>query len=180
MALPNAGRILSFSLLAIVLAAAAAEFARAWRVQRVLSNAAQAAARIIVSTPLTAQTCPEPVPYAPCSIQLAADAAKKYLTKAGFKQASCITPKAPSFSGVLVWVFSCDGSAACDSSHDSVCLKMDMTNLDVGTNKTLISNTKVTLQYPHAWTVGAVVKALPGRLTMGLPKSITASAVMRN
>jgi hypothetical protein len=81
---------------------------------------------------------------------------------------------------VLVWVFSCDGSTTCDSSDGSVCLKIDMTNLEVGTNQTLISNTKVTLQYPHPWTVGSVLKALPGGPTMGLPKSISASAVMRN
>jgi len=180
MALPRAARRLILLPLAIVLALVAADLARAWGVKHVLSNAAQEAARVTVSTPLTSRTCPEPVPYVPCSIQMAAGAAKQYLANAGFDRASCIAPKTPSFSGVLVWVFSCDGSTACDSTSGSICLKIDMTDLEVGSNKTLISNTRVRLQYPHAWTLRFVTKTLPGGPTLGLPRTLSASAVERN
>ena len=180
MAPPRVAKILSLSLLVVVLAATAADLARAWGVKQALSIAAQEAARVTVSTPLTSRTCPEPVLHAPCSIQIAAEAAKQYLAKAGFNKAACITPKAPSFSGVLVWVFSCDGSTACDSRSSSVCLKIDMTDLEVGNDKTLISNTRVTLQYPYGWSLGSVLRKLPGNATMGLARSLSASAVMRN
>src|SRR5262249_30468718 len=144
------------------------DFARAMRAKRVLRNAAHEAARLTASTPLTSRNCNEPMRYAPCSIQLAADAAKQSLAIAGFDKAACITPKTPSVSGVLVWIFSCDGGSSCDSQKDSVCMKIDMTALEVGSDKSLISATRITLQYPHTWILGSIPKLLPGRPTFGI------------
>jgi len=169
-----------FSLLAVLVALGATDLACAWSVRHVLSIAAREAARVTVSTPLTSRTCQEPMPNATCSIQLAADAAKQSLANAGFNQAVCITPKTPSFSGVLVWVYSCDGIISCNSREGSVCLKIDMTALELGGDKAGISNTRVTLQYPHAGTLGFLARMLPGGLESAFPKAISASASVRN
>ena len=176
----KAVRAILFSLLAVLLLLGAIDLRRAGRTERLLSNAVREAARVTVSTPLTSRNCLEPAPYTPCSIQSAAEAARGSLAKAGFNRASCITPHAPSFSGVLIWVYSCDGSESCDSRNGSVCLKIDRTALELGSDKSIISVTRVTIQYPHAWTLGSIAKLLPRGPSLGLPNALSASAVMRN
>jgi Flp pilus assembly protein TadG len=160
-----------------IFAVGAIEFAYDWNTKHILANAAREAARVAVSTPLNSATCTD---RTPCSIESAADAAKRYLTKAGLGQASCINSRSPSFSGVLVWVFSCDGNTGCSTSNGSVCVKIDMTAVAAGQNGTLIPSTAVTVQYPRSWAVNSVLKRLPGGPTLPLPKSLSANALMRN
>jgi hypothetical protein len=172
-------KILIHTLIVILFAIIATDIARAWGVKRVLSNAAHEAARVTVSTPLTSRTCPEPLPSAPCSIQSAADAAKQYLLKAGLEQASCLAPQTPSFSGVLVWAFACDGSTTCQTSNGAVCLEIDMKAFEAGRDGELIPSARVTLLYPHAWTFDGVVKLIPGGAKLRPPRSLAGSALMR-
>jgi len=165
------------SLVLAVFAVGAVDFAYAWNAQRILESAAREAARITVSTPLNSATCRD---RTPCSIESAADAAKQYLMKAGLGQASCINPKSPSLSGVLVWVFSCDGNAGCSTSSSTVCVKIDMTIVITGQNGAWIPWTKATVQYPHSWALESVLNRLPGRPVLPLPKSLLANALMRD
>jgi hypothetical protein len=164
-------------LILAVLAVGAVDFAYAWNTRRMLGAAAQEAARITVSTPLNSATCRE---RTRCSIESAADAAKQYLTKAGLGQASCINPKSPSLSGVLVWVFSCDGNADCSTSNGTVCVKIDMTVVVTGENGAWIPWTKATVQYPHRWVLESALNRLPGRPVLPLPKSLSANALLRD
>lgn len=162
-------RLLFFALLCVC----AVDIARAWNEERVLSKAAREGARIAVSIPLNSPGCDR----TPCAIESAAEAVKNSLMNAGLGEASCITPKAPSFSGILVWVFSCDGEATCSSSSSGVCLKIDMTAVVVAKDGAWIPSTRVALEFPHSWTVGSIVSVLPGRLTVPLPKALSADAV---
>jgi hypothetical protein len=164
-------------LILTVLASGAVDFARAWNTQHILGTAAREAARITVSTPLNSATCRD---RTPCSIESAADAAKQSLTKAGLGQASCIDPKGPSLSGVLVWVFSCDGNADCHTNNGTVCVKIDMTIIVAGQNGAWIPWTKATVQYPHSWALESALNRLPGRPVLPLPKSLSANALMRD
>lgn len=164
-------------LLMAVFAVGAVDFAYAWNTHHILETAAREAAQITVSTPLNSATCRD---RTPCSIESAADAAKQYLTQAGLGQASCINPKSPSLSGVLVWVFSCDGNADCSTSNGTVCVKIDMTVVVVGQNGAWIPWTKATVQYPHSWALQSVLNRLPGRPLLPIPKSLSANALMRD
>jgi hypothetical protein len=164
-------RLLFFALLC----ACAVDIERAWRKEHVLSKAAEEGARIAVSIPLNSPGCDR----TPCAIESAAEAVKNYLMNAGLSKASCITPKAPSFSGILVWVFSCEEEATCSSSNSGVCLKIDMTAVVVE-DGAWIPSTRVTLEFPHSWTVGSMVSLLPGRPMVPLPRALSADALTPN
>jgi|HubBroStandDraft_6_1064221.scaffolds.fasta_scaffold00297_27 hypothetical protein len=165
------------SLVLAVVAVGAVDFAYTWNAQRILESAARKAARITVSTPSNSTTCRD---RTPCSIESAADAAKQYLMKAGLGQASCINPKSPSLSGVLVRVFSCDGNADCSTSNSTVCVKIDMTIVVTGQNGAWIPWEKATVKYPHSWALQSVPNRLPGGPVLPLPKSLSANALLRD
>jgi hypothetical protein len=101
-------------LFAGVLAAGAADLARAWKTEHFLSNAAREAARI----------------------------------------------------------------TTCETRNGTFCLAIDMTSI-VERNGTLIPGTRVTLQYPHAWALGSVVKPFSSRAIARLPNALSTSAIMR-
>ncbi|MGC2260092.1 MAG: hypothetical protein WA594_17415, partial [Candidatus Sulfotelmatobacter sp.] len=140
------GRSLLLILIVTVATLGGIDSAYAWKTHHVLANAAHAAAKITISTPLNARNCRDTTP---CSIESAAAAAKSYLLSAGLNQASCIDPKRPSFSGVLVWVFSCDGSSVCNTGDAEVCIKVDMTPVAMQRDGTFIPYTRATVQCPH-------------------------------
>lgn len=137
-----------------------------WKTKRILTNAAGEAARVAVSTPLNARNCSN---HTPCSVESAAVTAKQYLIDAGLRRASCITPQHASFSGVLVWKFSCDATQGndCDSSAHAICLKIDMTAFIDGPNHAWIPCTRVTVWDPY-WIRGLV---LSGEATVPFPVS---------
>ncbi len=153
------------------------DFARSWNARQVLANAAEKAAKVTVSTPLNVDHCRD---RTPCPVEWAAAAAKQHLLQAGISQAACINPNQPSFSGVLIWVFSCDGSSACKTSEDTVCIQVDMTPVARAQNGEFIPFTRVTVQCPHSWAVAFVLKLLPGKRMATFPKSVSASALARN
>jgi hypothetical protein len=162
-------------LVAAVAGIGAIDSAYVWKTRHVLRNAARQAAKIVVATPLNTTSCYD---RTPCSVESAAAAAKRYLTNAGVRQASCINPQSPSFSGVLVWVFSCGGTSICDTRDRAFCLKIDMTPVMINKNGTLIPYTRVTVQCPHTWVAGSVLKMLPGRPVLQLPQSVSASVLL--
>lgn len=170
-------RFLVLLLIGAVAVVGAVDSIYAWKTKLVLANAARAAATIAISTPLNAKGCRDATP---CSIESAAAAAKLYLTSAGFTQASCIDPENPSFSGVLVWIFSCDGSSSCDRSDGAICVKVDMTPVVIERNGTLVPYTRATVQFPHNWIMALLLRPLPDRLSPRLPMSVSGSVLLRN
>jgi len=170
-------RLCLLLLFAAAVVLAIVDSARSWKAKRVLANAAQQAAKVTVTTPLNVKDCRDATP---CPVEWAAAAARQYLIKAGVNQAGCINPNQPSFSGVLVWVFSCDGSSACDTGRGSVCVKVDMTPARRSQNGDLIPFTRVTVQCPHVWAMAAVLRLLPGKPAGPFPKSMSATALLRN
>ena len=151
--------------------------ARSWNAKRILGNAAEKAAKVTVSNPLNVKNCRDTTP---CPIQWAAAAAQQSLIQAGVAQAACIDPRQPNFSGVLIWVFSCDGSNTCNTSERTVCVKVDMTPVSLAENGEWIPFTRVTVQCPHEWELAAVLKLLPGKPSGPFPRSVSASALLRN
>jgi hypothetical protein len=164
-------------LFAATLVLAIIDSARSWKTKHVLANAAQQAAKVTVSIPLNVRNCRDATP---CPVEWAAAAARENLIKAGVHQAGCINPNQPSFSGVLIWVFSCDGSSACDTSQDTVCIKVDMTPVTRERNGDFIPFTRVTVQCPHDWEMNVVLKLLPGKPSGPFPRSMSASVLLRN
>ncbi len=178
----RAARLLVLVVAAAVVVVGLIDSALAWKTKLVLSAAARAAAKVTVSTPLSARNCGG----TPCSIESAAAAAKSYLIGAGYSQASCIDPQKSSFSGVLVWAFSCDPGVAgdraanfCDTSDGAVCLKVDMTVVEIQRNGTIVPYTRATVQYPHASMMASILRLLPERLVPRLAKSVAGSAMLR-
>jgi len=151
--------------------------ARSWKTRHILAIAAREAAKVTVSTPLNVKDCRDATP---CPIQWAAAAAKQSLIEDGVSQAACLHPNQPTFSGVLVWVFSCDGSRSCDTSNRTVCVSVDMTPVQRTENGELIPFTRVTVQCPHDWGMASVLNLLSGKPTGRFPKSVSASALLRN
>ena len=162
---------------AALLLVCAVDIARAWEKERVLSKAAREGARVAVSIPLSSLDCTD---RTPCAIESAAEAVKNSLTNAGLSEASCITPKSPSFSGIVVWVYSCDGETTCSANGGAVCVKIDMTAVVVAKDGAWIPSTRVTVEAPHRWAVGSLVSLLPGRLRMSLPRALSMEAVTAN
>ena len=178
----RAARLLVLVVAATLVVVGLIDSALAWKTKLVLSAAARAAAKMTVSTPLSAKNCAG----TPCSIESAAAAAKSYLIGAGYSQAACIDPQKPSFSGVLVWAFSCDASMAgdraanfCDASDAAVCVKVDMTAVEIQRKGTIVPYTRATVQYPHGSMMASILKLLPERLAPRLAKSVAGSAMLR-
>lgn len=198
-------RLLTVVAAVILLAVGMADSVAAWKIGRTLSGAAKAAAKVAISTPLDAKNCGG----TPCSIQSAAAAAKTYLLSAGDGEAACIDPRNPSFSGVLVWEFSCSpgartalpnekvadsstearavaGSAnstprdACDDAGASVCVKLDMTAAEIQKSGAIIPYTRATVQYPHRSLMALILTPLPERLRPRMPKGVAGSALLRD
>jgi hypothetical protein len=150
---------------------------RSWAAKRVLAKAAEQAADVSVSAPLNAKNCQEATP---CPVVQAAVVAKQSLLQAGIRQAACINPNQPNFSGVLVWVFSCDGSSTCDTKESAICVKVDMTATQRGANGEFIPFTRVTVQRPQRSVVAVVLRLLSGNRAGAFPRSVSASALVRN
>jgi hypothetical protein len=148
-------RLVTVMLVVAALALGSAAFIQAWNMKSILSNGAKEAAQVAISAPLTAKSCAG----TPCTIESAAAAVKQRLINARLGRASCLTPNHPSFSGVLVWVFSCGAvsSGDCNSKIRAVCLKIDMTVTIAGPNQTRVPCTRVTVLYPSAWIPGLVL-----------------------
>lgn len=165
----SGARAIRLAVLLLVVAVFLVGAARVWNTKHILTNAAREAARIAVSTPLNAKNCSN---HTPCSVESAAVTAKQYLIDAGLAHASCITPQHPSFSGVLVWRFSCDATHGndCDSSVHAICLKIDMTVSIDGPNHEWVPCTRVTVWDPY-WIRGLV---LSGEATVPFPASTLA------
>ncbi len=179
----RAARLFVLVLLAISVIVAMVDLVNEWRTERVLSDAARAAADAAISAPLNAKNCGG----TPCSVESAAAAAKRYLVTAGFGQASCINPASPSFSGVLVWAFSCDATApaaesthSCQTNESAVCIKIDLTSVVIKRNGTLVPYAQAVVQYPHNWLMSSILRSLPRKLTPQLPGSVAGSARVRN
>ncbi len=154
----------------VVIAVGVLDFGQAYNLKHILTNAAREAARITVSNPLTDSSSNCQNASTPCSIQAAADAAKKYMTNAGLSVASCIDPTSPSSSGTLTWTYSCS----------SVTLTINRGYVFTATGGTVVPSTQVTLSYPYTWTLGRVIGLLVKGATLNLPATLTTNLVMQN
>lgn len=136
------------------------DFGNAFVVKHKLGNAAREAARIVVSNPVSDQSCSDTTP---CSIEAAADATAQYLDGIGLS-ASCITPSSPTSSGTLTWTWSCASGLS---------LTINRSYTYSGTGGTVVSATQVSLTYPYTWIFSSF-------FGLNLPTTVTTTAVMEN
>lgn len=147
--------------LLLLLVAGIWDFGSAFLLKTRMTNAAREGTRVAVSTPLRTADCQGATP---CSIVVAADAVKQYMTLAG-NDASCLTPDAPS-----AFVAPAQATYTCRNGTSLVIDRASAITTPTGT----IPATRVTLTYPVHWT-------MLGKLLGGtLPQSLSTTVTMQN
>jgi Flp pilus assembly protein TadG len=140
--------LLEFALvlpLLLVLLVGIFDFGAAFALRQKMTNAAREGARIVVSSPLTDQSCTSSTP---CSIVAAANAVVQYMDDAG-ASLSCVQPSSPTSSGSLEWTYTCSTGARLVINR----------GYTISTTGGLLPATQVTLVYPITWRL---VSFLPG------------------
>lgn len=152
----------------VVLAIGVMDFAKAYNIKHILTNAAREAARITSSNPLLDSSCTSSTP---CSIQAAADDVENYLVNAGLSKASCLKTASASTSG-NTYTYSCSSVSLVINHADPVA---------GGASGGIVLSTQVTLSYPYTFTFGKIIALLVSGATGPNGQQIlTASTVMQN
>jgi Flp pilus assembly protein TadG len=141
------------------------QFGGAFNLKQKEANAAREGARIVVSNTLADSSCTS----TNCSVQTAVNAMANYMTDAGV-DSSCINPASPSSSGTLTWTYSCKG----------ISMTINHAYVYTPSGGTLVTGTQVTLTYPYTWFFNDIIKLLVPKSNIGLPTSLTETAVMQN
>ncbi|MDE3136742.1 MAG: pilus assembly protein [Acidobacteriota bacterium] len=140
--------LLEFALvlpLLLVLLVGIFDFGAAFALRQKMTNAAREGARIVVSSPLTDQSCTSSTP---CSIVAAANAVVQYMDDAG-ASLSCVQPSSPTSSGSLEWTYTCSTGARLVINR----------SYTISATGGLLPATQVTLVYPITWRL---LSFLPG------------------
>ncbi len=141
------------------------QFGGAFNLKQKEANAAGEGARIVVSNTLKDSSCAS----TNCSVQTAVNAMANYMTDEGV-DSSCINPSSPSSSGTSTWTYSCKG----------ISMTVNHGYVYTPTGGTPITGTQVTLTYPYTWFFNDIIKLLVPKSNIGLPNSLTETAVMQN
>lgn len=149
------------------------EFGGAFTLKQKMANAAREGTRIMVSNSTTDFSCGSSV--LPCSVQWAAGAVAKYMTNDG-QNSSCISPAAPTSSGIDTWTYTCPNGISLTINHSYVYYSAP----PGGGTPVPVTGTQVTLTYPYSWFFNNVIKLLVPGSTTGLPARLTESSVMQN
>jgi Flp pilus assembly protein TadG len=140
--------LLEFALvlpLLLVLVVGIFDFGAAFALRQKMTNAAREGARIVVSSPLTDQSCSSATP---CAIVAAANAVVQYMGNSG-ASLSCVHPSSPTSSGSLEWTYTC-------SSGAQLVINRGYT---ISATGGMLPATQVTLVYPVSWRLASF---LPG------------------
>jgi Flp pilus assembly protein TadG len=141
------------------------QFGGAFNLKQKEANAAREGARIVVSNTLADSSCAS----TNCSVQTAVNAMANYMTNEGV-DSSCINPASPSSSGTSTWTYSCNG----------ISMTVNHAYVYTPAGGTPITGTQVTLTYPYTWFFNDIIKLLVPSSNIGLPNSLTETAVMQN
>jgi Flp pilus assembly protein TadG len=141
------------------------QFGGAFNLKQKEANAAREGTRIVVSNTLADSSCAS----TNCSVQTAVNAMANYMTNAGV-DSSCINPASPSSSGTLTWTYSCKG----------ISMTVNHGYVYTPTGGALVTGTEVTVTYPYTWFFNDIIKLLVPKSKIGLPNSLTETAVMQN
>ncbi len=136
------------------------DFGAAFALRQKMTNAARECARIVVSEPLSDQSCQSATP---CAIVAGANAAVAYMGNAGASLA-CIQPAAPTSSSALEWTYACAGGAT---------LVINRGYTISGPGGGLIPATQVTLTYPVAWCLGGLAPSAPIATQVTMPDLVS-------
>lgn len=147
------------------------EFSGAYNLKQKEANAAREGARIAVSTNVTDTTCTSTIP---CSIQAAAQAVANYMTNAGV-DSSCIDPSSLQYTGYMTYTYTCASGISLTINRE-----FGYTYTPSGGTPIALFGTKVNVTYPYNWSFNRIIKLLVPGSTIGLPATLTESAVMKN
>jgi Flp pilus assembly protein TadG len=155
----------------LVLVVGIMEFTGAYNLKQKEANAAREGARIAVSTNVSDVTCTSTIP---CSIQAAAQAVANYMTNAGVNS-SCIDPSSLSYTGYMTYSYTCANGISLTINRE-----YGFTYTPSGGSPTALFGTKVTVTYPYTWSFNRIIKLLAPGSNIGLPTTLTESAVIKN
>lgn len=141
------------------------QFGGAFNLKQEMANAAREGARIVISNTMADSSCAS----TNCSVQTAVNAMANYMTNAGV-DSSCINPASPSSSGTSTWTYSCKG----------ISMTVNHGYVYTPAGGTPVTATQVTLTYPYTWFFNSIIKLLVPKSNIGLPSSLTETAVMQN
>jgi Flp pilus assembly protein TadG len=148
----------------LVFAVGIIQFGGAFTLKQKMANAAREGARIMVSNILAGNGCSG----TNCSAQAAASAVANYMTNAGV-DSSCLNSAAATSVGTEAWKFTCNG----------ITLTINHQYVYTGGGSP-VTGTQVTLTYPYKWFFNDVIRLLAPNSNLGLPSTLTESAVMEN
>jgi len=140
------------------------QFGGAFNLKQKMANAAREAARIMVSNILADSSCSG----TNCSAQAAASAVANYMTNAGV-DSSCLNSAGATSAGTEAWTFACNGITL-TINHQYV----------YASGGAPVTGTQVTLTYPYKWFFNDVIRLLVPNSNLGLPSTLTETAVMEN
>lgn len=147
--------------LLILLLAGIANLGTVFALRQKMTNATREGARIVVSSPLTNQSCQSATP---CSIVAAANAVAQYMARAGVSL-SCIQPGAPTAGNPLEWTYTCANGTS---------LVIDRGYTIAAPDGVQVGATRVTLTCPLHWWLTGFLPGLTQFTTM------TAQSTMQN
>lgn len=142
------------------------QFGGAFNLKQKMANAAREGTRVMVSNPVTDQSCGSGF----CSAQAAAQAVANYMTNNGV-DSSCIDPSSPTSVSGETWTFACGNGISLTINHQYYY------TTSTGDPQT---GTKVTLTYPYTWFFNHVITLLVPGSNIALPNRLTEAAVMKN
>ncbi len=161
---PDGSELVEFAMvlpLLVVLIVGLMDFGGAFNAKQILNNAAREGARYAAnqnSDILDLESA--------SAAQAVGNVVQNYLSNAGLKACTFTPPASPTTT------YTYTGSP-------SGCSLVINRAYDVTGTGTEIS-THVTLSYPYTWTIGRVIRLLPGTGTLNLPTTISTDAVMQN
>lgn len=147
----------------LVLVVGAADFGAAFIKRDKLANAAREGARIAV-----VQSPADLTQANPLTVQSVRDAVLSYLNGAGLP--ATLSGTTPCAVGIFDWTYCLTNSGQIRIERQHV----------VNVNGTLVLCSRVTVTYPHTWSVAQILRLLVPSSSLSSPVMIPVDAVMKN
>lgn len=150
------------------------DFGGGWALKDKLAGAAREGARVAVSQ-FNDTTTPQ-CSGTPCSVQAAASAVAQYLNGAGVDTCGLDPSTAAPTQGTFSWTYTSSTSVTCVNTWS---IQIERA-VNVASNGTNVLCTRVTLNYPYAWTFGTTIHLIAPSLNLGNTLTLSSAEMMAN